>query len=56
MPGLLPGADCNSDHQMLTAQLQMRLKKIPQPPTPLRLNFSTLDEDYKIKGALLFKN
>ncbi|XP_065063517.1 craniofacial development protein 2-like [Rhopilema esculentum] len=45
----LPGADCNSDHQLLSAKLQMRLKKIAQPPPTLRLDFSTLDEKYKVK-------
>ena len=44
----LSGADFSSDHQLLAAWIQMRLKKITQPPTPLRLDFSTLDETYKI--------
>ena len=44
----LPGADCNSDHQLLSAK-QMRLKKIAQPPPTLRLDFSTLEVKYKVK-------
>ncbi|XP_047492300.1 uncharacterized protein LOC125041405 [Penaeus chinensis] len=44
----LPGADCNSDHQLLLARIQMRLKQIAQPPTTLRLDSSTLDEKYKV--------
>ena len=44
----LPGADFNSDHQLLTARIQMRLKKIDQPPPTLRLDSSTLDEEYKV--------
>ena len=45
----LPGAECNSEHQLLSAKLQMRLKKIAQPPPTLHLDFSTLDEKYKVK-------
>ena len=44
----LPGADCNSDHQLLSARIRMRLKKLDQPPPTLRLDFSTLGEKYKV--------
>ena len=43
-----PGADCNSDHQLLAADFQIRLKKIERPPPPLRLDYQSIDDDYKV--------
>ena len=44
-----PGADCNSDHQLLVADIKLRLKKMIQPLQPRRFDYQTLDNNYKIK-------
>ena len=50
-----PGADCISDHQLLTADIKIRLKKMKRPPPPLRLDFLTLDEDCRVKISNSFQ-
>ncbi|XP_063593072.1 uncharacterized protein LOC134770132 [Penaeus indicus] len=44
-----PGADCNSDHQLLVVDLLLRLKKINKPPIPLRFDYSTMNEKYRVE-------
>ena len=44
-----PGADCNSDHQLLIVDIQFRLKKLPVPVTPLKLDYSSIDEVCRVK-------
>ena len=43
-----PGADCNSDHQLLTVDIKIKLKKIDQPAPPMRLDYKSLCEEYQI--------
>ena len=43
-----PGADCNSDHQLLTMDIKIRLKKTERPTQPLKLDYKTLDDNYRI--------
>ena len=44
-----PGADCNSDHQLLAADIKFNLKKMKQPPPPIRFDYKTLDDNYRVK-------
>ena len=45
----LPGADCNSDHQLLVADIKIRLKKLQKNYAPMRLDFSTIDNEYRVQ-------
>ncbi|XP_063594958.1 craniofacial development protein 2-like [Penaeus indicus] len=46
-----PGADCNSDHQLLTTDVKFNLKKMDQPSHPVRLDSKTLNAEYEISIA-----
>ena len=50
-----PGADCNSDHQLLTIDIQIRLKEVERPTPPLRLDYKTLDNSYRIAVSNKFE-
>ncbi|XP_042857015.1 uncharacterized protein LOC122243475 [Penaeus japonicus] len=50
-----PNADCNSDHQLLTIDFQIRLKKMERPTPPLKLDYKTLDNNYRIAVANKFE-
>ena len=50
-----PGADCNSDHQLLIVDIQFRLKKLPVPVTPLKLDYSSIDEVCRVKISNSFE-
>ena len=43
-----PGADCNSDHQLLTADIRIRMKKMERPLPPVRLYYDLADSDCKV--------
>ena len=43
-----PGADCNSDHQLLVAKCKVRLKKLHKPPPPLRFDTTLIDNEYTV--------
>ena len=45
----LPGADCNSNHQLLVADIKIRLKKLQKNYAPMRLDFSTIDNEYRVQ-------
>ena len=45
----LAEADCNGDHQLLVADIKIRLKRLQKNSTPLRLDFSTIDNEYRIQ-------
>ncbi|XP_042864337.1 uncharacterized protein LOC122248391 [Penaeus japonicus] len=51
----IPGADCNSDHQLLAAEIKLQLKKLTQPPQPIRFNYNTLDNNYSVKISNSFE-
>ena len=44
-----PEADCNLDHQLLIVDLKPRPRKNTKPPSPLRFDCTTMDENYMIK-------
>ncbi len=50
-----PGADCNSDHQLLTADVKFKLKKMKQPPHPIRLDYKTLNDEYRVRVTNRFE-
>ena len=43
-----PSADCKSDHQLINVGIKLKLKKMEQSHHPLRLNFITLNDDFRI--------
>ena len=45
----LPGADCNTDHQLLVADIRIGLKRLQKNSAPLRLDFSTIDNEYRVQ-------
>ncbi|XP_063613942.1 uncharacterized protein LOC134787155 [Penaeus indicus] len=44
-----PGADCTSDHQLLYADIKLRLKKMEQRHHPLRLDFKSLNDNFRVE-------
>ena len=50
-----PGADCNSDHQLLIVDIQFRLKTLPVPVTPPKLDYSYIDEVCRVKISNSFE-
>ena len=44
-----PGADCGSDHELLVATIQMKMRKIKKPTAPIRFDLSKIPEDYGIE-------
>ena len=50
-----PCADCNSDHQLLIVEMQLRLKKLPVSETPLKLDYNSIDEAYRVKISNSFE-
>ena len=50
-----PSADCNSDHQLLVAKFQLRLRNIEQPPQLIRFNCQTLHNNYIINVCNSFE-
>ena len=43
-----PGADCNSDHQLLWAEIRFQLKKMEHPLPPIRLDYNAMGPAYRI--------
>lgn len=50
----LPGADCGTDHELLMAEIKLRLKKIKIPPKPARYDLSMIH--FNITYKLEIKN
>ncbi|XP_071807999.1 craniofacial development protein 2-like [Asterias amurensis] len=44
-----PGADCDSDHQLLVATMKMRLRKIKRQKKPVRYDISKISDNYRVK-------
>ena len=44
-----PGADCDSDHQLLMAKVQLRLKVLPKPDNLLRFNLDQNTEEFAVQ-------
>ena len=50
-----PGADCGSDHQLLTAKFRLKLKKIRKTTRPFRYDLNQIPYDYTVKVSDRFK-
>ena len=49
-----PGADCDSDHQLLIAKFRLKLKK-GKTNRPLRYDLSQIPYDYTVEVTNRFK-
>ena len=50
-----PGADCGSDHKLLTAKLRLKLKKVEKTTRPFRYNLNQIPYDYTVEVRNKFK-
>ena len=50
-----PGADCVSDHELLTAKLRLHLKKVGKTTRPLRYDLNQIPYDYTVEVKSRFK-
>ena len=48
MTKMLPGADCDSDHELLIAWLKMKLKVIKKASRPVRYDLSKISQEYTV--------
>ena len=49
------GAECGSDHELLTAKLRLKLKKVGKTSRPLRYNLNQIAYDYTVEVRNRFK-
>ena len=50
-----PGADCGSDHELLTAKFRLKLKQVGKSTGPLRYDLNQTLHDYTVKMTNRFK-
>ena len=50
-----PGADCDSDHELLIAKFRHRLKKIGKTTRPFRYDLNQVPCDYTVEVTNSFK-
>ena len=50
-----PGADCGSDHELLTAKLRLKLKKAGKTTRPFRYDLNQIPYDYSVEVTNRFK-
>ena len=50
-----PGADCGSDHEVLTAKLRLTLKKVGKTTRPFRYELNQIPYDYIVEVRNRFK-
>ena len=50
-----PGADCGSDHELLTAKFRFKLKKVGKTTRPFRYDQNKIPYDYIVKVTNRFK-
>ena len=44
-----PGADCGSDHELLTAKLRLKLKKVGKTTRPFMYDLNQIPHDYTVE-------
>ena len=49
------GADCGSDHELLTAKLRLKLKKVGKTTRPFRYDLSQIPYEYTVEMTNRFK-
>ena len=49
------GADCGSDHELLTAKFRLKLKKVEKTTTPFRYDLNQIPYDYTEEVRNRFK-
>ena len=50
-----PGADCDSDHELLIAKFRLKLKKVEKTTRPLRYDLNQIPYDYTVEVRNRFK-
>lgn len=50
----LPGADCNSDHEMLSITLKLKVAKLMREIGPVCYDFSKITEEYTVEVSNKF--
>ena len=50
-----PGADCGSDHELLTAKFRLKLKEVRKTTRPLRTDLNQTPYDYTLEVKSRFK-
>ena len=50
-----PGDDCGSDHELLTGQFRLKLKKAGKTTRPFRYNLNQIPYDYTVEVTNRFK-
>ena len=50
-----PGADCGSDHELLTAKFRLKLKNVGKTPRPFRYDLNQIPYDYTVEVSNRFK-
>ena len=55
MTKMLPGADCDSDHELLVAQLKMKLKVTKKALRPMRYDLNKIFQGYAVMVSNRFQ-
>ena len=50
-----PGADCGSDHELLTTKFRLKLKKAGKTARPFRYDLNQIPYDYTVEVTSRFK-
>ena len=50
-----PGADCDSDHELLIAKYRLKLKKVEKTTRPFRYDLNQTPYDYTVEVRNRFK-
>ena len=51
----LPGADCGSDHELLSAKIRIKLRKLKKQKPVVRYDVSDISEQYRVEVANRFR-